>query len=385
MLRSLVALALVAALLYAPSLTALAGSDRALVAEEFIEMQKERLAALVSVLRSEGLLEAGGLEEVLGKLEAARSIARERPEEAVAAAIGYVSEASRGISEALSKRGPQGLARAESRALERALEVKWAHLERLKAMVAELESLNATVDERVYSNIREAELLLNQSGSLLEEGNVSGAARLMGEASRLIGESVSILAREVRDEFSWSAAASSISRGLEEAASRLAETIAVIEESIREGRLGRAEQMMERTIQGLDRLSLRLERIIEVLRGSGVPAPIVEDIERVSTLLREARDSMALALDALRKGDVVTALQLLEATRQKLEASIDILGESKLPEKAREAVSKAREAVRERVGVDRIVEARGPENLVGSAEATLKYLESLKERYESGQ
>ncbi len=385
MLRTILALVLAASMVVFAPLVGFAEKPGMGPAVEFILSQRQRLAVLASVMENRGVPVGIDLEPVMKALETAEERAMEEPEEAIAAALEALNATGERLTMVLTEDASL-TGRSETRALERAIDVKREHLERLRSMVASLEDLNATLSSDVYENLAEIEALINESQSLLIEGDVGGAAEALARASKLIGQTVSILAREARDEFSWASASLAIARGLEEAALRLAETLEAVEEAIRENNIARAEAVLERTIRGIDRLNERLEKIIDVVRDAGVHESAIERLESMSITLGNVRDTLELALEALRSGDVITAMQLVEDARQELERTAGLLDRPGVPEKAREIIMRVKEAARERRGIalENVLEIRSPEGLRGSAEATLRFLDNLKERYLAG-
>ncbi len=311
---ALVALAALAPLAGAAGPGSTGGGARVEAGARALEALEGRVEILVYMLNSVNVSLAAQLNQTLARAEALASEGNETG--AFQLLLGAARQAVAALQQAgmLGGQAGPGAANGSGAALEAAIEVHERHVELL------LEEAMALAGEYnlggVIEKLNQSQELLAQARAALEEGNVTGAARLLHEAVRLIGAATSEFYRTARPAVHMQGGLA----GLVRAAYNALEAVNESYDAIASGSPN-ASQALDEAIARVDaalRLAVRLQA-----RPHVMVTWYTEPLNTLATALQAAGQLLQQARDALEAGNDTLALELVGQARDTLASALD--------------------------------------------------------------
>jgi len=300
------------------------------VATRIIGLVEARINMLLSLAEENGVTIPENLvdrvEEAKGLISQAYEIVDDDPREAIKLSI-RAAVVFAPVARYIVRNVPvEAFMEVRAPGLIKAIEVRLRAVYRLNETINWLEEHGINVPDDIKEMVVEARELLEDALSMIESGEYdpSQVARMVAEASRLIGIATGRLNRDLRMEWRMATIMVGVTHSIIVKLERIAISInKTIEAIVEDGDLEEVEVGISITLNHTLRLAEFIDRMIESGRIQDKEVRIALELAR-DTLI-EVAGSLEIALDALDDGDTTIAVSALESALEKLDTLIDEL------------------------------------------------------------
>ena len=300
------------------------------VATRVIGLVEARINMLLNLAEENGVTIPENLvdrvEEARGLISQAYEIVDDDPREAIKLSI-RAAVVFAPVARYIVRNVPvEAFMEVRAPGLIKAIEVRLRAVYRLNETINWLEEHGINVPDDIKEMVVEARELLEDALSMIESGEYdpSQVARMVAEASRLIGIATGRLNRDLRMEWRMATIMVGVTHSIIVKLERIAISInKTIEAIVEDGDLEEVKVGISITLNHTLRLAEFIDRIIESGRIQDKEVRIALELAR-DTLI-EVAGSLEIALDALDDGDTTIAVSALESALEKLDTLIDEL------------------------------------------------------------